>query len=550
MILPESWIEVSIGQVCDIYGGGTPDRSNLSYFSGGIPWATPTDVTKLDNLYLSNTSETLTEEGLKNSSAKLLPVGSVLLTSRATIGRTAIIEKPTCTNQGFVNLVCNSDVISNEYLARLLHSWTSYLESRATGATFKEISRSTIAKINIPLPTLSEQQQIVEIFQNIETFSINRNLFRERLERTKKQLFYEMFGNPNPLVNRQWSTEIIGKNIDVGTGGTPSRETETNYDGSIPWVKSTDLTDTVITETGEYLTEQGLKNSNAKIYPQYTILLAMYGQGQTRGRTGKLAIEAACNQACAALVPNERLNADYLWVWLQNSYDYVRSLGRGGQQANLNLSIIKNIKIPVPPIELQDKFSERLTQILKIENDMNEAIRKSAVLYEQVRVQALSGVLTETWRIKNQTQIKAEVEARAERLALTAKPRTPEKPPAAAKKSNPAQSRPARLALFSELSEFQRFVFDALHEWPARILIPDDSAAFEDFCRQWPVEHERNTQDRARRALDQLAALGLIAKISLPNPQGQYLTAYRMLREGDERRTGDIAAIGRLLEPA
>lgn len=525
--LPENWAVVDLDKLVEIkYGSALTSENRIEgdvpvYGSGGV---------------VGKHNESISEQA------------TIIIGRKGSVGSIYLAEGPFwCIDTAFY-LSKISEQINLNFLAKYLQSIDLAQLTVAVGVP--GLNRADLSLVPVPVPTLSEQKEIVKILQQAKAFSINRNLFRELLGKTKKQLFYEMLGNPNPLVNQQWTNEILDKNVDVGTGGTPSRENEANYRGSIPWIKSTDLTDTVINETSEYLTEQGLKSSNAKIYPKDTILLAMYGQGQTRGRTGKLAIEAACNQACAALVPNERLNADYLWAWLQNSYDYVRSLGRGGQQANLNLSIIKNIKIPIPPIELQDKFSKRLTQILKIENDMNEAIRKSAVLYEQVTVQALLGELTETWRIKNQTQIKAEAEARAERLALTAKPQTPAKPPAAAKKSSPAQFRPARLALFGELSEFQHFVFDALHEWPAGILIPDDSAAFEDFCRQWPIEHERNTQDRARRALDQLAALGLIAKVSLPNPQGQYLTAYRKLRDGDERRTGDIAAIGRSREMA
>ena len=86
----------------------------------------------------------------------------------------------------------------------------------------------------------------------------------------------------------------------------------------------------------------------------------MYGQGQTRGRTAKLAIEACCNQACAALLPSEAFHSDYLWLWLQLSYDFVRSLGRGGQQENLNLGLIRTIRIPKPPIDLQHEFARRV----------------------------------------------------------------------------------------------------------------------------------------------------------------------------------------------
>jgi type I restriction enzyme S subunit len=548
MILPESWVEVSIGQVCDIYGGGTPDRSNLSYFGGGIPWATPTDVTKLDSLNLSNTSETLTEEGLKNSSAKLLPVGSVLLTSRATIGRTAIIEKPTCTNQGFVNLVCNPDVISNEYLARLLHAWTPYLESRATGATFKEISRSTIAKINIPLPTLSEQKRIVAILQQLEAIENERRRALKSVSSIAREHFIAMFGHPaeNPHGFKVEKFSKLGT-LDRGISKHRPRDAAHLFNGPYPFIQTGDVSNAGdwVTEYKSTYSEAGLAQS--RLWPAGTLCITI---AANIARVAILDFDACFPDSVVGFLFKEGVTNEYILYCLRFYQEYFEFRAPKSAQMNINLEILRQLKIPNPPEHLQKEFSEVVRSVRNLEENINRQLNKHHELLNEIFIAAFSGELTETWRNKNQTQIQAEAEARAERLALTAKPQTPVKPPTAAKKSSPAQSRPARLALFGELSEFQRFVFDALHEWPAGILIPDDSAAFEDFCRQWPVEHERNTQERARRALDQLAALGLIAKVSLPNPQGQYLTAYRMLREGDERRTGDIAAIGRSREMA
>ena len=109
---------ITLEQVADIFGGGTPSRAESSYFGGDILWATPTDVTALDDLYIKRTKETLTHDGLSESSAKLLPAGTVLLTSRATIGFTAVSKVPISTNQGFVNFVCGPK-LQPEYLASL-----------------------------------------------------------------------------------------------------------------------------------------------------------------------------------------------------------------------------------------------------------------------------------------------------------------------------------------------------------------------------------------------------------------------------------------------
>jgi len=112
-----SWRTARLEEVAQILGGGTPARSEESYFGGGIAWATPTDVTALDQLYITETKETVTDAGLRNSSTKLMPAGAVLLTSRATIGFTAVSKVPICTNQGFINFICGPDIVP-EYLAR------------------------------------------------------------------------------------------------------------------------------------------------------------------------------------------------------------------------------------------------------------------------------------------------------------------------------------------------------------------------------------------------------------------------------------------------
>ena len=154
---PMGWRTAPIGDACDVIGGGTPRRSEAAYFGGGIPWATPTDVTELADLHIGRTKETITETGLRKSSARLAPAGTVLLTSRATIGFTAIAARPMATNQGFANLVCG-DGLTPEYLAHWLAARRDLLIRLAGGTTFKEISKATLKKIPIPLPPMALQR--------------------------------------------------------------------------------------------------------------------------------------------------------------------------------------------------------------------------------------------------------------------------------------------------------------------------------------------------------------------------------------------------------
>ena len=142
---------------------------------------------------------------------------------------------------------------------------------------------------------------------------------------------------------------------EVGSGGTPSRTTKKYYDGNIPWIKTGEVLNNIILDTEEKITQEAIDNSSAKLYPKGSLIMAMYGQGETRGRTAKLGIDAATNQACAVLydINNSMVLTDYLWYYLQFRYDDIRSMASGNNQPNLNAEKIKNYDIVVPPISKQ-----------------------------------------------------------------------------------------------------------------------------------------------------------------------------------------------------
>ena len=146
-----------------IESGGTPKSDEPTYWGGGVPWATLVDLPQSDFItQLTCTERTISEEGLKNSSAKLLPVGTVLVSSRATIGRVAIARIPTATNQGFKNIVIQDHSrVLPEFVAYMMKFLTPRLEALATGGTFKEFSKSALSSIEIPIPPIDAQRQIV-----------------------------------------------------------------------------------------------------------------------------------------------------------------------------------------------------------------------------------------------------------------------------------------------------------------------------------------------------------------------------------------------------
>lgn len=146
-----------------------------------------------------------------------------------------------------------------------------------------------------------------------------------------------------------WKRVRLGEIAQISSGGTPDRSQASYWGGKIAWVTTGEIQFNTITDTAEKITAEGLKNSSAKLYPAGTLLMAMYGQGKTRGQVAKLAIEAATNQACAAIRLSGDGDLEYVYQCLASHYDAIRELGNTGTQQNLNAALVKGIEFPLPP---------------------------------------------------------------------------------------------------------------------------------------------------------------------------------------------------------
>lgn len=148
------------------------------------------------------------------------------------------------------------------------------------------------------------------------------------------------------------------------SGGTPSREVATYWNGNIPWIKTGELLDGDIFDAEEYITEEGLHSNSAKLFPPDTILIALYGQGQTRGRTGRLMIHATTNQACCAILPSPtHLEPRYTQYWLRTLYTEMREVSHGGAQPNWNGKMIKSIDMALPSLPEQRRIVAHLDDL-------------------------------------------------------------------------------------------------------------------------------------------------------------------------------------------
>ncbi|HZG51289.1 MAG TPA: restriction endonuclease subunit S [Pyrinomonadaceae bacterium] len=159
-----------------------------------------------------------------------------------------------------------------------------------------------------------------------------------------------------------WEKVRLGQIARISSGGTPSRNVSEYWNGAIPWITTSKINFGVISEADEFITEHGLKSSAAKVFTKGTLLMAMYGQGATRGRVGILGIDAAINQACASIELEDKTSSEFLFYFLAYNYEQIRKLGHGGNQANLNGELIRSIEILLPPYKEQIGIATILRQ--------------------------------------------------------------------------------------------------------------------------------------------------------------------------------------------
>ena len=278
-------------------------------------------------------------------------------------------DKYVC-NNFILPLRPNTELVFPKYLFWQLHGMYeagrfSDCYNKTTG--IQNLQKKTYFSKDINLPSKEEQIKIAVHLDKIQSAIDNKKQQLSLLDEAVKSEFVEMFGE-NPVESGKWKVERLGNLCTITSGGTPDRKNEEYWkNGTIPWVKTTELQNNELSIVEEYITEKGLDESAAKIGPEETILLAMYGQGKTRGMTAFLKIQASTNQACACILPtkSKELSQRFIWYFLIMNYENIRNLAVGCNQLNLNSNLVKSIQIPIPPLDLQNQFAAFVQQIDK-----------------------------------------------------------------------------------------------------------------------------------------------------------------------------------------
>ena len=313
--------------------------------------------------------------------------GDILISWSASLGVYEWKRGKALLNQHIFKVVFDKEVdASKKYFVYAVKYKLEELSRKSHGATMKHVIKKDFDNTKIPFPSFVRQKEIAERLEKTSKIISGRKKQLQKLDELIQARFVEMFGGlHNSKLYPYVSIETF---TDVTSGGTPNRNTKEYWEnGNIRWVKTTELHNNFITDTEEYITRKGIDNSSAKVIPAHSILVAMYGQGKTRGMTGYLLKECTTNQACACILPCKRVDQKYLWYYMILSYDKLRGMAKGGNQPNLNIGIIKRFQVLVPPIELQSQFADFVNQVNKSKVEIQQALEKTQLLFDSLMQQ-------------------------------------------------------------------------------------------------------------------------------------------------------------------
>lgn len=429
------WEIKKMPEVIEWGSGGTPKATVKEYYENGdIPWLIIGD---LNNGIVTKSETKITKLGLDNSSAKMIPPNTLLVAMYGSIGKLGITGIECCTNQA-IAFAKKMHGVTTKYMFYYMAMMKSKLISKGKGGTQKNISQTVLNSLDVIVPPMKEQQRIVtrieELFSQLDSGVETLKKTKEQLkvyrqavlkeafegryssinsfditstksdyDRIRKEnvVFKDVSGDENELQIELPDDALLirfGNIFDVEVGATPKRSVPEYWNGNINWVSSGEVKFQSINNTEEMITENGLQNSSTNVQPIGTVLLAMIGEGKTRGQAAILNIPAAHNQNTAAiLVSKTPCNPKYIYHYLNLNYENTRRVGSGNNQKALNKERVRAIRFPFVSFEKQNiivkEIESRLSVCDSIEKTIDTALQEAEALRQSILKKAFEGEL-------------------------------------------------------------------------------------------------------------------------------------------------------------
>ena len=353
--MKEGWTYKKLGEICDIING--KNQKAVENPNGIYPIMGSGGLMGYADNYLCNEGSTI-------------------------IGRKGTINRPIYVQQKFWNVdtafgLQPKDCTISKFLFYLCRSIN--FERYNKSVTIPSLVKTDLLKIDVKVPDVNVQQQIVSELDLLSGVIEKQKAQIEELEKLAQSIFYDMFGDP-VTNDKGWKMQKLGNVCKTSSGGTPSSSRKEYYEGgTIPWLRSGEVSQGFIYSTELYITDEGMNNSSAKLFPIDTVAIAMYGA--TVGQVGVLKNEMTTNQAICGIFPNDYYSPIFLLYFLRGMKPVYLKDAAGGAQPNISQGVIKNTNVPIIPFYLQQVFAAKIEAIESMKAKVRQSLKESEQLF-------------------------------------------------------------------------------------------------------------------------------------------------------------------------
>ncbi|MBS4460726.1 restriction endonuclease subunit S [Lactococcus petauri] len=363
----DDWEERKLGELSNIVGGGTPSTSNPEYWDGDIDWYAPAEIG--EQSYVSKSKKTITELGLKKSSARILPVGTVLFTSRAGIGNTAILAKEATTNQGFQSIVPDQNKLDSYFIFSRTNELKRYGEVTGAGSTFVEVSGK---QMSIMIPELSEQQKIGSFFKQLDdTIALHQRKL-DLLKEQKKGFLQKMFPKNGAKVPElrfagfadDWEERKLGEHAKYRRGSFPQPYGNKEWydgEGAMPFVQVVDVTNklTLVENTKQKISK--LAQSKSVFVPKGTVVVTLQG---SIGRVAITQYDSFVDRTLLIFEDYEKETDERFWAYtIQKKFEIEKLKAPGGTIKTITKEALSSFDVHLPQFKEQAKIGSFFNQL-------------------------------------------------------------------------------------------------------------------------------------------------------------------------------------------
>ena len=374
-----------LSDIFDLQMGKTPSRDNNMYWKdGNLPWVSIADLSK-SQIYIENSKDMITNLADKDTLMKCIPQDTVIMSFKLSLGKTAITKTPLYTNEAIMAFI-DKKVIQIEpiYIYFLFRNikWGQYTNNAVKGKT---LNKKFFSDFQIYIPEYTQQTKIASILIRINKILEYKHSLIKVYDVLIKSRFVDMFGDP-VLNEKGWNlTSLESVCQSIYGGGTPSKKIKEYYMGTIPWVTSKDMKSDIIVDSVEHITQEAIDNSSTKIIPPESVLIVI--RSGILKHTLPVCInksKVTINQDLKALVLDERCKGIYLQYLLKALEKDILSGVRAVTADNIEFNSLKKREIPIPPIDIQIKFSQMVNQINKLKSDVQKSIDETQLLMDSL----------------------------------------------------------------------------------------------------------------------------------------------------------------------